>query len=200
VERSDPIQEDEPSFVVQPHSLNDLEGFIDEESGPRLSPSERAEYVPKELFLRQQQIISSLQEQVEGLQNEIASLQKRLSDQGSTLPSVNLRLDVVPPSPHLYSHSDEREMSFREEEESEEEVKSISQPHQFRFPSHEVEEEVEEEDESFVYRDPFEKCEMEAPSIFNFDFFVRTLKDRNGESSDLITHLLSLICFSKIHP
>jgi hypothetical protein len=125
------------------------------------------EYVPKDLYLQQQQTILFLQQQVEMLRQEIESLKHQQTPQN--LPRVQVQ-DSVP----------QREISQLEEMESGsrgdfEELSGVefiqtSYPHT----------EFEEEEESFLCEKPFEKCEMEAPSIFNFDLFVQSLRQQNG--------------------
>jgi hypothetical protein len=212
IERSDPIQEEakeEPSFASQQRQSQDDVGRLPIEgretrdlplhSARSPSVSERSEFVPKELFLRQQEMIFSLQEQVQLLQREISSLQNRLSH------SLNVTPETVAPPPHppqFPSFLERREMSEREaeseqeqeEEEEDEANQPLYRPDPFPPPSYDVSEEQEEE--SFICRDPFEKCEMEAPSIFNFDLFVRTLKERNGESVLSLSLLIPISFFS----
>lgn len=136
---------------------------------------EQGEYVSKTLYLQQQEVILSLQNQVEALQREIWNLKERLST------NVHSKDAIASPRQYVVSvdgdnHSVSSAKSFDQATVSEVNLNVDK----FNSPSHLNDSVVEHEEESFICQNPFESCEMEAPSIFNFDLFLQTLKDRQG--------------------
>jgi hypothetical protein len=190
IQRSDPIAEEVPEDIssnqsseysrsMSPPTKSEIDPvFLNQEenscplqiSNQSQISSNLIDYVPKELYLQQQQTILSLQRQIEMLNQEIEFLKHHQS------------IPLNPPSISQGEISVPWHEVSRLEETAEGSASDLEELSGVEFDqSSYVPTELEEEEESFLCEKPFEKCEMEAPSIFNFDLFIQSLRHQNGQ-------------------
>lgn len=185
--RPDPevIPKFDPERLKEQHTESDNSDNFEEalvREGIHEAQSEKNEYVPKELFLQQQEVIYELQNQIQSLQREIISLKEKLAEKVQekhvfpSKPNHEQFVDKDPPSCRL-DYADENPPADPKPTYYYSSQETI-RPQFIEDKSNEISEFQEEE--SFLCHKPFEPCEMEAPSIFNFDLFIQTLKDRQG--------------------